>query len=982
MEVDVNVLSDLIKRMENGESTKPESDEEKNCFQLIKDLDHVGGFVKGSATTKKYMRNEIWSLISFISAPSWFVTFSPADIKHPICLYFADTKEKFSPDLRDENERYRLIAQNPVAGARFFHFMCQMFIKHVLGVGENHPGLYGNTNAYYGTVEQQGRLTLHMHMLIWLKGVLSPQEIRDRIMDPTSDFQQKIVEYLESVHIGEFMTGTQEEVGDKIDFEKAQNKNYQDPTQTLPDPPPPLCENKACVDENCFECKELKSWWQRFRRITDDLIFKSNVHTCRGSNSNEKTTKKDRPGCINKYGNCKARFPRKIFTQTEVDPKTGALNVKKGESWINTLTPLITYLLRCNSDVTSLLSGTAIKAIVAYISDYVTKPGLKTYSIFDAIRSVFNRSTEMLGGSLERKEKARRLITQTVNCLTAKMEIGGPMASLYLLGNPDHYTSHEFVPVYWKNYVREVLKSWRSEEDLEEIIPEKLVLQKSKEGKYIGFSGVHDYMYRPSVFEDKTLYEWVQMATRVKATTYKKSNNVDSEDELDLFKYKSPENSEVKIPSSQKYKAIVEEEDEDEDELNIHSDDEFIEETYLDEEKETQLEETKKEILNPNLHFFLKDHPLYETHRAQFDDRRENIVPNFVGGSLPRCDRGDREYYCATMLTLFKPWRSGQDLKNEDYSWDETFNLYQFTDEQIKYMKNFNIRYECNDARDDYSAQLKKGNSDGGLFPQWMNSDIINDLDDDDNFEGADFGDDEPDDDNDYGVNKYSKLGRLGKLRHQEMEETRLGLTEAGWLDNSPNGLDKNKSQIEPSLLQKGSKWKASVDQERQKILAERNKNIPNKVYKNIPDPNENNVQVIDRSYLQKIFKAKLKSDQKLITSTVKDYSLNTEQERAFRIIANHSLEPKSDQLKMYLAGMGGTGKSRVINALMEFFKNKNESHRIVVLGPTGSSAALINGSTYHSFLAINPGENTAKKLDKLKLNLKVLTIFLLMKFQ
>jgi hypothetical protein len=247
------------------------------------------------------------------------------------------------------------------------------------------------------------------------------------------------------------------------------------------------------------------------------------------------------------------------------------------------------------------------------------------------------------------------------------------------------------------------------------------------------------------------------------------------------------------------------------------------------------------------------------------------------------------------MLTLFKPWRSGQDLKNEDYSWDETFNLYQFTDEQIKYMKNFNIRYECNDARDDYSAQLKKGNSDGDLFPQWMNSDIINDLDDDDNFEGADFGDDEPDDDNDYGVNKYSKLGRLGKLRHQEMEETRLGLTEAGWLDNSPNGLDKNKSQIEPSLLQKGSKWKASVDQERQKILAERNKNIPNKVYKNIPDPNENNVQVIDRSYLQKIFKAKLKSDQKLITSTVKDYSLNTEQERAFRIIANHSLEPKSE---------------------------------------------------------------------------------------
>ena len=47
-----------------------------------------------------------------------------------------------------------------------------------------------------------------MHMLLWIKGALSPQEIRNKIIDPTSDFQQKMVEYLESVHIGEFLTGS------------------------------------------------------------------------------------------------------------------------------------------------------------------------------------------------------------------------------------------------------------------------------------------------------------------------------------------------------------------------------------------------------------------------------------------------------------------------------------------------------------------------------------------------------------------------------------------------------------------------------------------------------------------------------------------------------------------------------------------------------------------------------------------------------
>jgi Helitron helicase-like domain at N-terminus len=50
----------------------------------------------------------------------------------------------------------------------FFHFMVEMFIKHVLGVNQDHSGLYGKTSAYYATVEQQGRLTLHLHMLLWI----------------------------------------------------------------------------------------------------------------------------------------------------------------------------------------------------------------------------------------------------------------------------------------------------------------------------------------------------------------------------------------------------------------------------------------------------------------------------------------------------------------------------------------------------------------------------------------------------------------------------------------------------------------------------------------------------------------------------------------------------------------------------------------------------------------------------------------------
>jgi len=40
---------------------------------------------------------------------------------------------------------------------------------------------------------------------------------------------------------------------------------------------------------------------------------------------------------------------------------------------------------------------------------------------------------------------------------------------------------------------------------------------------------------------------------------------------------------------------------------------------------------------------------------------------------------------------------------------ESAFNNYGFSQRQRDIMKFFNIKYECNDARDDYSRQRKKG---------------------------------------------------------------------------------------------------------------------------------------------------------------------------------------------------------------------------------------------------------------------------------
>ena len=119
--------------------------------------------------------------------------------------------------------------------------------------------------------------------------------------------------------------------------------------------------------------------------------------------------------------------------------------------------------------------------------------------------------------------------------------------------------------------------------------------------------------------------------------------------------------------------------------------------------------EKEMEQNNMDMHKFLPEHPQHKTHQSYLLPEAKARIPNFAGGVLPRKDKGNREDYCMTMLMLFKPWRTGLDIKTKGDTWDETFELYKFTDRHEEIMKFFHIKYECNDARDDYHAQRKAG---------------------------------------------------------------------------------------------------------------------------------------------------------------------------------------------------------------------------------------------------------------------------------
>ncbi|CAF4030657.1 unnamed protein product, partial [Rotaria magnacalcarata] len=150
----------------------------------------------GSAHSRSALRTKTHSLCFNLGLPSLFVAINPADIHSAVALYFAGVDldlDRVLPEvLRTSYERAQIIATHPVATTKFFNCLIKSILKClVLG------GVLGQTKAYFGTVESQGRGSLHLHLLIWLKHEYTPAQLKENIQN--QDFRDNLLKYLEDV---------------------------------------------------------------------------------------------------------------------------------------------------------------------------------------------------------------------------------------------------------------------------------------------------------------------------------------------------------------------------------------------------------------------------------------------------------------------------------------------------------------------------------------------------------------------------------------------------------------------------------------------------------------------------------------------------------------------------------------------------------------------------------------------------------------
>ncbi|KAH9001654.1 hypothetical protein EDB92DRAFT_1762266, partial [Lactarius akahatsu] len=147
---------------------------------------------KTMATDKSRIniRSLIWGMCIKKNPPSVWLTINPADTQDPVAhVLCGENIDLDAFDAHDERPSAVAIAADPFASASFFHLTINALLQTLLGIeGYTHNqsihheiGILREVSAFIGTIEAQGRGTLHLHMILWLCGSPPLQEMKERL---------------------------------------------------------------------------------------------------------------------------------------------------------------------------------------------------------------------------------------------------------------------------------------------------------------------------------------------------------------------------------------------------------------------------------------------------------------------------------------------------------------------------------------------------------------------------------------------------------------------------------------------------------------------------------------------------------------------------------------------------------------------------------------------------------------------------------
>ena len=435
-EADEDILAGLTLR----DLQEAQVDEEKHrpiqndrVQHLRRHLFATSSHIMASGKMRSSYRSQIWGSCLWLRPPSLWLTINPMDYEDPIAQVFAGEDidmNAFSDVMRaDVNGRMKNMTNDPFASASFFKFIIQTTLETLLGVRtsrrhvENGIGIFGQVNGYFGVIEAQGRGSLHVHMLIWLKNAPNADEMLELLTH--EDFRERIGTYIEHI-VRTHLDGFDEDYVQKTQCER--HISY----SRSPNP----------IESN---------WKHDIKDIERKLARAHQVHVCKTSTCLRRNKKGDL--C------CKRRAPWPLCEKTVVHA-TGVLDMRRSYSFLNGYSPAILVCLRCNNDIKVVIYGRDTRNIARYLTNYQSKDPSKTYNMSALLGSALAYHQSHLPQSRSLQDQNRLLIYRCFNVLNRQAELSGPQVMSYLMDWGDRFTSHQYVSVYWNQLANTIKRSF------------------------------------------------------------------------------------------------------------------------------------------------------------------------------------------------------------------------------------------------------------------------------------------------------------------------------------------------------------------------------------------------------------------------------------------------------------------------------------------------------------------------------------------
>lgn len=333
-------------------------------------------------------------------------------------------------------------------------------------------------------------------------------------------------------------------------------------------------------------------------------------------------------------------------------------------------------------------------------------------------------------------------------------------------------------------------------------------------------------------------------------------------------------------------------------------------------------------------------------------DAHHNMLPNIVGIYPPRNDDPDRhELYCALMLMLFRPWRSIEMLKTDHVSWTSEFENYaqQIDQRTLDLMDNLQYLHRSEAAAQDRDkAESGEVNSENvereeeehdeedleeteDLLPgtQTITSETIEDA-------------------------RRLRVRPVDALHGQEA----VAIGEMFGVFTGTNYVGRQATVGDVGAWERLERWQNEMWKEEVCDEEVREGADADVVMMEGTDPG-----------LPDVVRGEVAEEG--LTAVEVDELLE-DQRRAYDIVTTHLDRELQDenppQLLMLIVGEGGTGKTRLIQTITEYFKSKGVERLLVKSAYTGIAASLIDGKTTHTVAALSVNNHNMSEKTKNKL--------------